>query len=182
MNFKRNLFKSSWTPELTIIPILILLFSSSLFSQSKSEIYNEWGYKNAIVLEAGGHGFAYSVNIEHIFFERPNWKTIGQIGASWYPNTSGVIPLWVPMSLNQLFKTAKNQYLEIGVGKLLINDRLYVTEKIFQNNFHFQNWIFRLGYRLEPIDSRWIFKAGYTPLYFDKELIHWGAFAVGFRI
>ena len=164
--------------------ILICLFSFSFnlgFSQP-NDVSHKSANKNAIMIEGLGHGFCYSLNYERILLDFPKTKTTAQIGLSYYGEASGVIPLWMPITINQMFQTRRNQYIEVGFGRMLNDDGVYIDKETFINKYSFDDWVFRLGYRFHSKNEKWVFRLAYTPIYQDKNaFISWGGLAVGYR-
>ncbi len=79
------------------LAFLSVIISNSAFGQSEIAIDK----KNSIVIEGLGHGFIYSLNYERVIFGNSKAHLSGQIGISYYGPKSGIVPLWVPISLNQ---------------------------------------------------------------------------------
>ena len=52
-----------------------------------------------------------------------------------------MIPLWLPVSLNQMLKIIKNQQVEFGVGLMMINDGIEFPDGRFVDNYSFDNLI-----------------------------------------
>lgn len=162
--------------------ITIISLAPNLSFGQVEEIDLNINKRNTIMLEGLGHGFAYSINYERILLDLPRTATTIQIGFAYYGENNVAIPLWMPVTMNQLFQTKKNQYIEIGLGKMLNDDGTYISRDSFINDYRFDDWVFRLGYRLHSNNGKWVFRGGYTPIYQDVgELIHWGALAVGYR-
>ncbi len=144
-------------------------------------------HRNIVSLELMGNGFIYSLNYERILFDFDRLVTTAQIGVSYYPPSTGVIELWVPMSLNQLFRVKPKHYLELGIGQVLFGEDLFPEESdnvtIVNGNTDLGiDWIFRAGYRFQSDTSRWVFKAAFTPFYLNGwEFIPWGSLGVGFK-
>lgn len=145
-------------------------------------ISNQENYKNAIIIEAGGHGFAYSLNYERVLAEAEKIKVTAQIGAAYYGESNGLIPLKIPISFNQMFRVANYQYIETGFGKMVQDDGVQISRTEVDNNYTFNTWIFRVGYRLHSKNEKWLFRVAYTPILQDRnEYIHWAGLSVGYR-
>lgn len=155
----------------------ILLFSSAYGqSEQKSEP------KNSIFVEALGHGFLYSLNYERVIFGNSKLTTSGQIGVSYYGKQVDIIPLWVPISVNQSLKIRGNNYLEAGIGRMFRNDIEEREDGTFDDNYQFQTWIFRLGYKYYSKNNNWLFKIAYTPIFQDKsDFVNWAGLGFGYR-
>lgn len=157
-------------------------FVSPLYGQPSQESNKKHTYKNAVSLELMGHGFIYSLNYERQIWWNENTITTAQIGVSYYGKKTGVVPLWVPMTINQLFRFHEGHFVELGVGKMLRNDGIEHHDGTFEDDYQIEDWVFRWGYRYQHPNSRWILKAAYTPIYLDGyDFIHWAGTAVGYR-
>jgi len=155
-----------------------ILLSNAVIGQSEQNIEN----KNSVLIEVLGHGFFYSLNYERILWGNSKTHTSGQIGISYYGKESGVVPLWIPISLNQSIRIKGNSYAEVGIGKMFRNDGVLLQDGTFQNNYQFEEWIFRLGYKRYFKNNKWLFKIAYTPIFQDKaDFISWGGIAFGYQ-
>lgn len=63
------------------------------------------------------------------------------------------------------------------------NDGVLLPDGNYFNNYQFEEWIFKLGYKLYFGNNRWLCKVAYTPIYQDKwQYIHWGGIGIGYRL
>ncbi len=144
--------------------------------------------KNSVEFELFGQGGFYSLNYERTIFNREKFKTLAEAGIAGYPQSTGVIPLFVPVSINQLFSFHSN-HLELGVGHVLINDRLPDGS----NDYKFFG-SFKIGYRYQKPDGKFLFKAALTPFvdYWDTvgntiyvnasvNVVPWGGLTLGYN-
>lgn len=162
--------------------LISICFVSNLFAQSDFTIVKDKSYKNAILVEGLGHGFFYSLNYERIISDNERIKITAQIGVAYYGESNGLVPLLIPISCNQLFRVATYQYIETGIGKTFKDDGVYISKDNYVNNYKFNTWTFRLGYRVHSRNERWVVRAAYTPMLQDREgFVHWGSLAVGYR-
>ncbi len=137
---------------------LLLLFNLMAFGQnldSQKEDYVPHSLKNSIELELFGHGLFYSLNYERLILNFKKFKTLGQIGIAYYPEHAGIIPLWVPMSINQLI-SFDSHHIELGIGHVIHNDGDKSNYEAFGS--------FKVGYRYQKPGSRLLFKIAFTPL------------------
>ncbi|MBE0654530.1 MAG: hypothetical protein IH594_12070 [Bacteroidales bacterium] len=168
----------------TSLFITLVFFCTLSFGQESGK----FSYKNSIQLELFGHGSFYSLNYERVIFNGERFKTLGQAGIAYYTEQSGVIPLWIPLSVNQLFSFHSN-HIEVGLGQIIINDRLPDGT----DNFRLFGG-FKAGYRYQKPDGRILIKAAFTPLIdysssFDREnfgvyvteFIPWGGLTFGYN-
>jgi len=119
--------------------------------------------KNSVQLEAGGHGFFYSLNYERFWLNENKWKASTQVGASYYTPKSGVIPLWLPITANVMY-SLKQHHVELGLGRTVTLENMGIGEqKIYWSGF----WVGRLGYRYQKPDGKWLIRASFSPILED---------------
>ncbi|MEA3495542.1 MAG: hypothetical protein U9R42_05840 [Bacteroidota bacterium] len=119
--------------------------------------------QNSVQIDLGGHGLLYSINYERIFINNNAFKTAGQIGISYYPPSSGIRDVWIPIGINELF-SFNNHHLETGLGLVIIRE---ATRNIDNSpNYWFWSWLYsgRIGYRYQKPNGRLILRVGFTPL------------------
>lgn len=156
-------------------------------SPTGNESSDKFIYKNIAELEIFGHGSFYSINYERLIFNGERFKTSAQAGFAYYPESSGVIPLWIPLTINQMLSFGSH-HLEVGLGQIIINDRLPngVNDYILFGSL-------RAGYRYQKPGGRIMFKLSFTPIvdYWDRvnpefateyvEFIPWGGLTIGYN-
>ncbi len=175
--------------RVTFFVAVMFMFSTSYGQQSELiEENGRFNFVNSVEFELFGHGSFYSISYERLFVNQSKTKTLGQIGIAYYPESIGVIPLWIPISLNQLISFGSN-HLEFGIGQIIINDELPGGNnefKLFGS--------FKVGYRYQNPDGRILIKLAFTPIidYWDKfnnkilgdktvEFIPWGGISFGYN-
>lgn len=164
---------------LLLIPLLSFLNTNAQTPSTSSS--GEFLYLNNVQFEAGGHGLYYSFNYERILVNLPKFKLTSQVGASYYPPSTGMRQLWIPISFNQLYSWNKH-HIETGIGPMVTFDHITQSEVIqseFYSNYDFM-LILRLGYRYQPPTAKWFLRAGFTPII--EETFHpSGAASVGYN-
>jgi hypothetical protein len=139
--------------------ISLLLFYSLMASGQNFEIqkedYTPQTLKNSIELELFGHGLLYSLNYERLVLNFERFKTLAQIGIAYYPKNTGIIPVWIPVSINQLI-SFDSHHIELGIGQVIHNDGEKSDYEPFGS--------FKVGYRYQKTGSRLLFKIAFTPL------------------
>jgi hypothetical protein len=131
---------------------IILLCSKSFGQQSE-----KFSLKNSVEFELFGHGSFYSIDYERIFLNKEKIKTLGQVGIAYYPESTGVMPLWIPLSVNQLISFHSN-HLEFGAGQIIHLDNGIDGKKemkLFGS--------LKLGYRYQKPDGKFLYKVAFTP-------------------
>jgi predicted N-acyltransferase len=165
-----------------LVALTVLLSSAVALAQTDATTVKSTEPRNAVMLEGLGHGGFYSLNYERTLFRNSWTQTMAQVGFAYYSKEMGVIPLWVPITLNQAFRLHKNHYVELGAGKMLNDDGWEYPDGTFVNDYQFDDWVFRFGYRYHFRKEKWLLRVSYTPIYQDKsDYIHWGGIAFGYR-
>ncbi len=173
--------------RLYCLAFFLILGINASMGQSLQDPSLTGKHRNIASLELMGNGFIYSLNYERILFDFDRFITTAQIGVSYYPPSTGVIELWIPMSLNQLFRVKPKHYVELGIGQVLFGEDLFVSEvpnrSIVNGNVDIGiDFIFRAGYRFQSDSSRWVFKVAFTPFYLNGwEFIPWGSLGAGYK-
>jgi hypothetical protein len=145
---------------------------------------------NALYVEVGGNGAFYSLNYER--YLRPDAAVrIGamymSVSASAGSSSAKASWLTVPIMLEYLGIHAGNHALEVGAGV----DMMYFsgTASTFDATAMSDGLIpvgtATVGYRYSNPAGGFVFKAGYTPLFFvtteTKQVFHWGGLSFGYR-
>jgi len=77
--------------------------------------------KNSFQLDLGGHGLFYSINYERILLNANKFKTASQFGISYYPVTTSIRDIWMPLGLNEILSFGKH-HIEAGIGYIVIRE------------------------------------------------------------
>jgi len=143
--------------NLLISFLFFSLMASGQHLEIPKEDDNPPSLKNSVELELFGHGLFYSFNYERLILNYKRFKTLGQIGIAYYPENTGIIPLWIPISINQLISFDFHHF-ELGIGQVINNGGLSVGSayEAFGS--------FKIGYRYQKTGSRLLFKLAFTPL------------------
>lgn len=113
--------------------------------------------RNAIFAELGGQGLTFTFNYDFRFQKSPGGLG-ARVGAGYFRIDNSSITT-IPLSLNYLL--GKNgKYLELGLGATYGNAELFKSESG-------SGWIGTMcfGYRLQPVDSGFLFRIGLTPVF-----------------
>jgi hypothetical protein len=146
--------------------------------------------RNAIHMEALGHGVLYSLNYERLLITGKRFQTTAQLGIGYYGKKSGIVPLVIPLTINEQFALTEKHFLEAGVGRVFTDDGEVNVEGVHESVYTFDDWIFRLGYRYHSPNDKWVFRVSYTPFlfiwrpetggaFFDYE--NWAGLSFGYR-
>lgn len=160
--------------------LLCLLFSTLLaYSQNSNVSYPS---QHSIWLEGLGHGGFYSLNYERSLWKTPKTATLAQVGFAVYPKGVTAHKLWLPISLNHLWLFGDHA-LELGVGQTFsMGSNTTAGEQ--RNTFSTFSAL-KAGYRYSPANSRFQYKASWSPSYFyedQKFFLTWITVGVGYKL
>lgn len=130
------------------------------FSQDMSS--NKFQNKNSFQLDLGGHGLFYSVNYERILINGNRFKTASQIGISYYPASTGIRDIWMPIGVNEILSFGKH-HIEAGLGYIVIREATRDPENNPDEWFWSGIMSGRIGYRYQKPGGRLILRAAFTP-------------------
>jgi hypothetical protein len=175
-----------------ILPILMLLLVS-LRTNAQDSIY----YKNAVMLEIGGNGLAYSANYERFLSKNINARA----GFSLFKiienqTDKSMIVMSYPISFNYLINLSRQKhFIETGIGVMnLITSGDLVEYKGVTN--YYLNPFLNFGYRYEPTKNRFLYRIGLSPFLGTTSLTNpteqgfqplgskvqiWGHIGIGYR-
>lgn len=147
--------------------IIFSLLLGPGFSQADEAPQLKFSNLNSVQLELGGHGGFYSLNYERILTNGAKFKTLVQVGVSYYPPFTNVISLWLPVSLNGLYSLNKDFHLEAGVGHSFTHDN--PTDGASLDNWSYTSpwggfFTGRLGVRFQKPAVRFLLRAGAVAL------------------
>lgn len=168
-------------------------FSSSSSSASTSAIQADYSYTTfrqeqsenkraqGVYFELFGTGLTYSFNYDTRFQNRQDGLG-GRVGVSYYA-IDGNSLFTLPVSLNYLL--GKNgHYFELGAGATFISGTVDDEGEIFfigsdKAKTVTGNLIF--GYRKQPVDGGFLFRAGFAPLIAEGNFIpYWPYVSFGY--
>ena len=143
---------------------LVILFCIITFFPTFSQDIrsNKFQNKNSFQLDLGGHGLFYSVNYERILINGNRFKTASQLGISYYPASTGIRDIWMPIGVNEMLSFGKH-HIEAGLGYIVIRE----ATRDLENNPDVWFWSGiisgRVGYRYQKPGGRLILRAAFTP-------------------
>jgi len=174
--------------SLKIILITVLLFSiTSKFSQDRLEgtmdTIEQVYAKNNVYLELAGKGLFYSVNYERSIFNLGKKTSVrASIGFSLFPGLTQVkksTDFLMPLSISIQQHLKKNHFISFGTGStywkyqindIEINEANLPTQPLVARLKTITEWFghINLEYRYQKPKGGLMYKAGITPLFFDK--------------
>ena len=151
-----------------VIAILTLfVFAGSAHSQAAKSIY----------FELGGPGLA-SINFDTRFSSKEDGLG-GRIGVGGF-SIDGTGVVFVPISINYLLGKDGKNYFEIGGGitPTFVSDNTTNDDDNFTSTFGHLNF----GYRLQPANGGFTFRAFITPLFGGWGFFpYWGGVSFGYK-
>lgn len=151
---------------ISLILLILAIYSSGQdFFDSDLGTYNQtFIRRNSVQFDLGGPGFIYSLNYERMLINGRRKKTAIQIGASYYPPSTGIRDIWIPIGVNELF-SRREHHLEVGLGWIIIRE----ASRDSENEVVEWSWSYmmsaRIGYRYQRPDGKFVFRAAFTPLF-----------------
>ncbi len=151
----------------TIIAFILVFFSTKIFSQA-----------HVLFFELGGPGLA-SVNYEFRFAKK-NDGFGGRIGVGGFViddvlgRTTAVT---FPFGVNYLLGKDKKNYFELGAGYTAI-----AISDTYTGNFNSSFGHLNFGYRMQPLNGGFVFRAGITPVFGDGFFLpYYGQVSFGYK-
>jgi len=151
---------------------LLFIFSTifmTAFSQKTAK---------SIYFELGGPGLA-SVNFD-TRFTKAEGGIGGRVGVGYF-NIDGEQLLTIPVGINYLLSKDQRHYFEIGAGATFArysSEYYYDDEDVFTGTFGHLNF----GYRLQPKEGGFVFRAAITPVFGNGGFIpYYGGVSFGYK-
>lgn len=167
-----------------------------LFLGLKSNAQDSFNYKNAVIVEIGGNGLAYSVNYERFLTDNLNsrvgfsvWKIIEN------QTDKSLTVMSYPISFNYLIKLgSQKHFLETGIGVMNLVTSGNLVEYNEITNYYLNPFL-NLGYQCQA-KNRIIYRVGLSPFFGTKSLTNpteqgfyplnskiqiWGYFGIGYK-
>ncbi len=121
--------------------------------------------RSANFIELGGNAGLYSLNWDYIFYYKEKFKISGRIGANVFPK--GIYLEQAYVIENNYILLKNPHHIELGPGLTLqvkhnptcLADSIYQWENIWFG-------MFRIGYRYQPQEDGFFFRAGITPIFY----------------
>ena len=155
---------SSWQPNLVMkINLLIkrLAFTALLLTILFKPCHAQVAAQN-VFLEIGGPGLLLSANYDTRL--TPHRDGFGARAGIGYLSSDGVSLLTIPLQLNYLSGQEKN-YFEAGLGTTYVNLRANSNNFLFGNTPAQFIGTVTLGYRYQPVNSGFNFRANIDPVF-----------------
>ncbi|MBS1634752.1 MAG: hypothetical protein JST26_02440 [Bacteroidetes bacterium] len=140
------------------------------YVQKPPRDYSRNPARNAAFIELGGNAGLYSLNFDRILFYRDRFKSSIRAGFAPLPHGHYFEQAYVLESCFILFKNP--HHLELGVGATV--QRRYNEKPDNSGDYAWENiWysVWRCGYRYQPRDEGFFFRAGLTPVFMSHDAL-----------
>jgi hypothetical protein len=151
-----------------LLLVLIVISFSNGFAQSAAK---------SMYVELGGPGLA-SINFDTRFFKKDDGLG-GRVGIGYFKVETENF-LTVPVALNYLLSKNQRNYFEIGGGITFVrySSGIITNDNVFDGTFGHLNF----GYRLQPKEGGFLFRAFITPVFGSGNFIpYYGGVAFGYK-
>ncbi|RXF70698.1 hypothetical protein [Arcticibacter tournemirensis] len=165
-------------PILVSAIITLIFFGEAVFAQQSGLLTDTLISKRAqtVYVEMLGPGLTISGNYDTRFSKRRDGLG-GRIGIG-YIAADGNSITTIPVGLNYLLGKGKN-FFEVGAGVTYLNFSDNEDEYLSaEGDGVLGNLTF--GYRLQPVDSGFSFRGGFSPLFGYGSFIPWVGFSFGY--
>ena len=146
-----------------------MAFIPDLKAQKEAEIFTS---RHSAFLEVGGNGILFSLNYEHIFWQKGKLKTAARVGITPllfidFNEKLYIGPPFIPTEVVG-FLGRKNHHFEFGAGYTPFwlpasKDKFSSETDPYQYGYFLP---FRLGYRFQrPEKGDYFYRVGYTPVF-----------------
>lgn len=157
----------SWNRFFPLLGVLFTLVTTSVRAQ-RNETGDDTFTRHAVYTELGGMGYLYTLNYDF----RPIEHLAIRVGFEVLPipwSERFAFCLLAPLSMYALLGS-DGHYVELGIGywgMLAVDGAGFHTD----NDAHFI--VPQLGYRFQPLDRGFFFRATFTPLIRINDLDDW---------
>ena len=156
----------------SLIVVYTCLTSFSGFTQTAAK---------SVYFELGGAGLA-TVNYD-MRFQKKNDGFGFKAGIGGF-KVDDVSSLFIPIGLNYLIGKDERNYFEVGLGITFVSEKEIYYNNGVQTNERFSSTFGHafFGYRLQPKDGGFLFRAGLTPLFNSDGFIpYWAGVSFGYK-
>jgi len=169
-----------------ICVVLITIFSFGWAQKSTAQIVD---LKHAAYLELGGTAGIWSVNYDLTALNISNFKIGARVGFGFltegYAGTT--IDLHIPLTVNFMYAFKKNHHVELGIGTQIASYEIRSVKSATDIGWMRKTEAlgnYTLGYRFQNPDGGFVFRAFYSPLFYQDGIYfryeHWAGVSVGY--
>lgn len=153
-----------------ILPfVMFFIFCISSYAQTAKSVY----------AELGGPGLA-SINFDARFSNKEAGIG-GRFGVGGF-SVGGITVIGIPLGINYIMSKDEKNYLELGGGVTPVFTNGKTSDDIGSDNFHATFGHLWFGYRLQPKDGGFIFRAGVCPVFGKGFFIpYYGGISFGYK-
>ncbi len=153
-----------------ILIFILFAFSNSFKAQSLPR------KANSVFLELGGNGVLYSLNYDRLLNKDFGLKA-GVMFMAASEGSSAAAAYAVPLTFNYFFGDYSSR-LELGAGASFIAAAVGSEGSSFNGSGTAVS--FNIGYRYQPMDGGFLFRATFSPFYINSNFIPWGGLSFGY--
>ncbi|MFZ4263421.1 hypothetical protein ACFRAE_15380 [Sphingobacterium sp. HJSM2_6] len=170
--------------KLFITTAILCLSATISFAQQNANPDISLTRKQSLFFEVLGPGVTYSFNYD-TRFQKTNNGLGGRIGVSYLGGADDIKVFTVPVVLNYLLGK-KGNYFELGAGATFVNvssDFESGSDVLFLENGNESTVLGTLnfGYRRQPVDGGFTFRAGFSPVFGQGNFIpYWPYIGFGY--
>jgi hypothetical protein len=134
----------------------------------------------AVFGELYGRSIIFSANYDRRLFKRLDG--LGYTVGIGYADLDGLSIFSIPLTVNYLFGK-HGKYLELGAGISYINASITTTDDLSSSTAEGHTIIgtMTIGYRSQPINGGFMFRAGINPLFFSNDFIPYPYVSFGYN-
>lgn len=169
-----------------ICVVLITVISFGWAQKSTAQIVD---LKHAVYAELGGSAGIWSVNYDLIALNISNFKVGARIGWGFltesYPGTT--IDMHIPLTVNFMYAFKEKHHFELGIGTQIASYEIRSVKTAIDTGFVRKTEAlgnFTLGYRFQSPDGGFVFRAFYSPFFYQDDIYfryeHWAGLSVGY--
>jgi hypothetical protein len=166
--------------KIAIITLLSIIIYNTSRAQSTTSSRADSTRAQSIFFELGGPGLLFSANYDTRFSQRRDGFG-GRIGLGFIASNGSSL-VSVPVQLNYLL--GKNsKYFEIGVGASYVSFSSgsdFLSFNSTPTTSHTVLGTMTFGYRYQPIDGGFNFRASFNPIFDSSNFVPFGGISVGY--
>ena len=162
--------------------ILILTVLLSVNFGINSQTATDSIKRNSVYIELLGNSLIYSLNYDHLFDLTPQTKLAVGVGVGYLyiHNESGHFVI-SEFTNNVFLVTPEVNFLIGRSSKHFFETGLSLCNKIETDNFNYKLApALRIGYRFQPLKGGFLFRIGFTPMYYDNKIYPLGGLSFGY--
>jgi hypothetical protein len=171
--------------KILILILAIAISSQNLFAQDTIHLKRNMPKKilvtdrppQAFFAELYGRSLIFSINYDTRFSNRVDG--LGLSAGIGFVGIDGESLFSIPLTLNYLLGK-DGKYLELGVGATYFSAHVTDDDDAESGGSTIIGTM-TIGYRSQPVDGGFMFRAGINPLFFERTFVPWPYVSVGYN-